>query len=73
MAPLYRRSLMTRYGRIGGLDDYLTERFLNCDPDTFAAALRRLRMAWEHAADLAAASPPEPDSQREKVQVRPLP
>ena len=55
---------MTRYGRIGGLDDYLTKRFVNCDPATFAAALKRLRMAWEHAADLTAASPPEPGCQR---------
>ena len=69
VAPLYRRSLMERYGRLGGLDDYLTVRFVNRDPETFAAALKRLRMAWEHAADLAAASPPEPASQHEKVQV----
>jgi hypothetical protein len=70
VAPLYRRALMTRYGRIGGLDDYLTEKFLNCEPTDFAAALRRLRMAWEHAGDLGQANPPEPEEQVQKVEVR---
>jgi hypothetical protein len=70
VAPLYRRSLMTKYDRVGGLDDYLTEKFLSTEPADFAAALRRLRMAWEHSVDLAQANPPEPEAQCTKVQVR---
>lgn len=69
IVPLYKRALLSRYSGLGGLDDYLTDLFVSRKPATLAAALQRLRMAWDILADLSKSN--EPPEQCVKMQVPP--